>query len=140
MICRTSHRVILGEHDRSSNAEVIQTLAVGKVCIVFTQKRNEFSLKNSIFIHCFTVEIYITYFITLHSLLFSPIQVIQHPNYNSYTINNDITLIKLATPAQLNNRVSPVCLAATNDNFPGGMKCVTSGWGLTRYNGNRFSM
>uniref|UniRef100_A0A3Q4G943 chymotrypsin n=1 Tax=Neolamprologus brichardi TaxID=32507 RepID=A0A3Q4G943_NEOBR len=51
-----------------------------------------------------------------------------------YTINNDITLIKLATPAQLGSRVSPVCVAETSDNFPGGMRCVTTGWGLTRYN------
>ncbi|KAL0188933.1 hypothetical protein M9458_016032, partial [Cirrhinus mrigala] len=58
----------------------------------------------------------------------------KHPNYNSFTINNDILLIKLATPAQLNSHVSPVCLAETTDNFPGGLKCVTSGWGLTRYN------
>lgn len=64
-----------------------------------------------------------------------PKQSIKHPNYNSFTINNDILLIKLATPAKINTHVSPVCLAETNDNFPGGMKCVTSGWGLTRYNG-----
>ncbi|CAI5646315.1 chymotrypsinogen A-like [Oreochromis aureus] len=87
---RTSDRVILGEHDRSSSAENIQTLAPGKV--------------------------------------------FRHPNYNSYTINNDITLIKLATPAQLGTRVSPVCVAETSDNFPGGLRCVTTGWGLTRYN------
>ncbi|KAL1007731.1 hypothetical protein UPYG_G00090840 [Umbra pygmaea] len=87
---KTSHSVILGEHDRSSNAESIQTIRVGKV--------------------------------------------FKHPNYNGFTINNDITLIKLATPAVLGPRVSPVCVAETNDNFEGGMKCVTSGWGLTRYN------
>lgn len=62
-------------------------------------------------------------------------QVFKHPKYNSYTINNDVLLIKLASPAQLNVRVSPVCVAETADNFPGGMNCVTSGWGLTRYNG-----
>ncbi|XP_054877062.1 chymotrypsin A-like [Poeciliopsis prolifica] len=87
---RTSHRVVLGEHDRSSNAESVQVI--------------------------------------------SPSQVFRHPQYNSYTINNDITLIKLSSPAQLNMRVSPVCLAESSDNFPGGMMCVTSGWGLTRYN------
>ncbi|KAL7858072.1 hypothetical protein AOLI_G00181740 [Acnodon oligacanthus] len=87
---RTSHRVILGEHDRSSNAEAIQTLAVGRV--------------------------------------------FQHPNYNAYTISNDITLVKLASAAKLNNHVSVVCLPASSDNFPGGLKCVTTGWGLTRYN------
>lgn len=62
-------------------------------------------------------------------------QVFKHENYNGYTINNDILLIKLASPAQLNMRVSPVCVAEIGDNFPGGMMCVTSGWGLTRYNG-----
>ncbi|XP_013883985.1 chymotrypsin A [Austrofundulus limnaeus] len=87
---KISHRVILGEHDRSSNAEPIQTMAVGKV--------------------------------------------FKHPQYNGYTINNDILLIKLASPAELNMRVSPVCVAETTDNFPGGMTCVTSGWGLTKYN------
>uniref|UniRef100_A0A8D2ZTJ8 chymotrypsin n=1 Tax=Scophthalmus maximus TaxID=52904 RepID=A0A8D2ZTJ8_SCOMX len=87
---RTSHRVILGEHDRSSNAEDIQVMKVAKV--------------------------------------------FKHPRYNGYTINNDILLIKLATPAQMNMRVSPVCVAETGDNFAGGMKCVTSGWGLTRHN------
>ncbi|KAK2913887.1 hypothetical protein Q8A67_002286 [Cirrhinus molitorella] len=86
----SSDRVVLGEHDRSSNAEAIQTINVGKT--------------------------------------------FKHPNYNSFTINNDILLVKLATPAQLSAHVSPVCLAETTDSFPGGMKCVTSGWGLTRYN------
>lgn len=41
---RTSHRVILGEHDRSSNSEPIQTMTVGQVkkfiLIISTQNRN----------------------------------------------------------------------------------------------------
>uniref|UniRef100_UPI003AB0973E chymotrypsin A-like n=1 Tax=Centroberyx gerrardi TaxID=166262 RepID=UPI003AB0973E len=87
---RTSHRVILGEHSRSSTGEDVQVLKIGKV--------------------------------------------FKHPRYNGYTINNDILLIKLASPAKTGVRVSPVCVAETGDNFPGGMKCVTSGWGLTRHN------
>ncbi|KAB5525881.1 hypothetical protein PHYPO_G00145300 [Pangasianodon hypophthalmus] len=84
------HRVVLGEHDRSSNAEPLQTMKIAKV--------------------------------------------FKHLRYNPLTINNDITLIKLASPAQLNAQVSPVCVAEHNDNFPGGMKCVTTGWGLTQHN------
>ncbi|XP_076595172.1 chymotrypsin A-like [Chaetodon auriga] len=87
---RTSHRVVVGEHDRSSNSEAVQVMRVGKV--------------------------------------------FKNPSYNSFTTNNDITLIKLASPVQMNAHVSPVCLAETTDNFPGGTRCVTSGWGLTRYN------
>ncbi|XP_062327113.1 chymotrypsin A-like [Osmerus eperlanus] len=84
------HSVILGEHDRSSKAEDIQTIKVDKV--------------------------------------------FQHPKYNSFIDNNDITLIKLASPAQMGLRVSPVCVAETGDNFPGGLTCMTSGWGLTCHN------
>ena len=62
-----------------------------------------------------------------------------HPDWNPRTINNDISLIKLASPARLGTNVSPVCLAASADSFAPGMKCVTSGWGLTRYNGEASS-
>ncbi|XP_037548326.1 chymotrypsin A [Nematolebias whitei] len=87
---KMTHKVVLGEHDRSSNAEPIQVMKVG--------------------------------------------EVFKHPKYNGFTINNDILLIKLASPAQLNTRISPVCVAETSDYYPGGMLCVTSGWGLLKYN------
>lgn len=70
----------------------------------------------------------------LTTILLHP-QVFTHPGWNPSTINNDITLIKLATPATLGTNVSPVCLAGSSDNYPAGMTCVTSGWGLLRYNG-----
>ncbi|KAK1874823.1 Chymotrypsin B [Dissostichus eleginoides] len=63
-----------------------------------------------------------------------PAQVFTHPLWNPRTISNDISLIKLASPARLGPNVSPVCLAESSDNFSAGTTCVTSGWGLTRYN------
>ncbi|KFQ60070.1 Chymotrypsinogen 2, partial [Pelecanus crispus] len=59
------------------------------------------------------------------------LQVFKNPRFNMLTIRDDITLLKLATPARLSARVSPVCLPQATDNFPGGMTCVTTGWGLT---------
>ncbi|XP_075433306.1 chymotrypsinogen A-like [Ascaphus truei] len=81
----TSHRVILGEFDRSSPAEPIQTKTIARV--------------------------------------------FRHPSYNSFTISNDITLLKLSSAATLTDRVTPVCLAASSDVFNAGLRCVTSGWG-----------
>uniref|UniRef100_A0A3B4TYR9 Peptidase S1 domain-containing protein n=1 Tax=Seriola dumerili TaxID=41447 RepID=A0A3B4TYR9_SERDU len=48
--------------------------------------------------------------------------VFKHPATTATLINNDILLIKLASPAQMNMRVPLVCVAETGDNFPGGMK------------------
>ncbi|KAM6139877.1 LOW QUALITY PROTEIN: trypsin I-P1-like [Pterocles gutturalis] len=68
--------------------------------------------------------------------LISAAKIIRHPNYSSSTLNNDIMLIKLATPAQLNRAVQTVplpssCVAA-------GTTCLISGWGNTLSNGNLY--
>uniref|UniRef100_A0A3B5KXE3 chymotrypsin n=1 Tax=Xiphophorus couchianus TaxID=32473 RepID=A0A3B5KXE3_9TELE len=66
-----------------------------------------------------------------------PIQVktisraITHSYFNSNTLNYDITLLRLSSPAQFNSRVSPVCLVSSSSSIPSGTKCVTTGWGRT---------
>uniref|UniRef100_A0A8C9U8K7 chymotrypsin n=1 Tax=Scleropages formosus TaxID=113540 RepID=A0A8C9U8K7_SCLFO len=86
----TSHRVIVGEHDKEKPGEEIQTMRVEKV---FT-----------------------------------------HPEWNPYAKDNDIALIKLASPVTLNRNASPVCLAGSSDVYEPGTRCVTTGWGLTEDN------
>ncbi|XP_029464723.1 chymotrypsin-like protease CTRL-1 [Rhinatrema bivittatum] len=56
-------------------------------------------------------------------------RAITHPYWNPNTMDYDITLLKLSSPAQFHARISPVCLAATNDVLPSGIVCVTTGWG-----------
>ncbi|KPP65615.1 chymotrypsin-like precursor-like [Scleropages formosus] len=58
-------------------------------------------------------------------------KAITNPYYNAQNFNNDITLLRLSTPAQYTTRVSPVCLATTSTNVPAGTRCVTTGWGKT---------
>ncbi|XP_042279815.1 trypsin-1-like [Thunnus maccoyii] len=56
-------------------------------------------------------------------------RVIRNPNYNPYTIDNDIMLIKLSEPATLNEFVQPVALPTSC--APAGTMCLVSGWGNT---------
>ncbi|XP_075796660.1 chymotrypsin-like protease CTRL-1 [Pelodiscus sinensis] len=71
-----------------------------------------------------------------------PVQVrsiakaITHASWNPSTMNNDITLLKLSSPAQLGPWVSPVCLATASESLPAGLTCVTTGWGRTNSNTN----
>ncbi|XP_030624970.1 trypsin [Chanos chanos] len=56
-----------------------------------------------------------------------------HFNYNYRTFNNDIMLMKLSEPAQMNANVQPATLPDENsDELPGGTTCTVSGWGVTR--------
>ena len=56
-------------------------------------------------------------------------RVIRHPNYSSYNINNDIMLIQLSKPAQINDYVKPVALPTSCASA--GTMCTVSGWGDT---------
>lgn len=63
-------------------------------------------------------------------------KVIRHSGYSAYTLNNDIMLIKLATPATLNKAVQTIplptsCVAA-------GTTCLISGWGNTLSSGSEY--
>ncbi|KAG3256842.1 chymotrypsinogen B isoform X1 [Ictidomys tridecemlineatus] len=61
-------------------------------------------------------------------------KVFKNPKFSMLTVRNDITLLKLATPARFSQTVSAVCLPDANDDFPAGTQCVTTGWGKTKYN------
>ncbi|XP_030327457.1 trypsin I-P1-like [Strigops habroptila] len=54
-------------------------------------------------------------------------KIIRHSRFNSATLDNDIMLIKLSTPAQLNDAVQTVSLPTSC--VSEGTTCVISGWG-----------
>ncbi|KAM4735097.1 trypsin-1-like isoform 1-T1 [Anableps anableps] len=60
----------------------------------------------------------------------SPSLVIPHPQYNHFTIDNDIMLIKLSRPAILNQYVQPIALPTSC--APVSTMCKVSGWGDTK--------
>ncbi|ESO88802.1 hypothetical protein LOTGIDRAFT_125418 [Lottia gigantea] len=66
--------------------------------------------------------------------------IIKHPNYRDLPNGeqeNDIAIIKLAKPLQMNSCVQPVCLAKAGDGqkLPPGTQCTTAGWGTTSTGG-----
>ncbi|XP_002195917.2 chymotrypsin-like protease CTRL-1 [Taeniopygia guttata] len=61
-------------------------------------------------------------------------RAITNPGWNSKTMNNDITLLRLSTPAKLGSRVSTICLAPANLVLPSNARAVTTGWGRTNPN------
>ncbi|XP_040294861.1 trypsin-like [Bufo bufo] len=63
-------------------------------------------------------------------------KVIVHANYNFRTLDNNIMLIKLASPASLNVFVSTVPLPTVCS--PAGTMCLISGWGNTDSNGIKY--
>ncbi|XP_057360900.1 transmembrane protease serine 3 isoform X2 [Manis pentadactyla] len=78
----------------------------------------------------------------LVSLLDSPApsqlveKIIYHSKYKPKRLGNDIALMKLAGPLTFNEMIQPVCLPNSEENFPDGKTCWTSGWGATEDGGD----
>lgn len=62
--------------------------------------------------------------------------VIRHPSYNSYTLDNDIMLIKLSSAASLNSYVQTVSLPSSCASS--GTSCLISGWGNMSASGSAY--
>lgn len=63
-------------------------------------------------------------------------KVIRHSGYSGSTLDNDIMLIKLATPAQLNRAVQTIPLPTSC--VQAGTTCLISGWGNTLSSGSEY--
>jgi len=64
--------------------------------------------------------------------IISPAQIIAHERFKQGGwMYNDVALIKLSRPAQLNKYVNLVCLASKGEDEQGN-ECYVSGWGYTR--------
>uniref|UniRef100_A0A4W6CDW6 ST14 transmembrane serine protease matriptase a n=1 Tax=Lates calcarifer TaxID=8187 RepID=A0A4W6CDW6_LATCA len=62
-------------------------------------------------------------------------QIIPHPNYNAYTFDNDIALMELESPVSYSDYIRPICLPASQHDFPVGNTVWITGWGATREGG-----
>ncbi|XP_022092203.1 suppressor of tumorigenicity 14 protein-like [Acanthaster planci] len=62
-------------------------------------------------------------------------QIILHENYEKYSYDNDIALLRLARPAVMTDYVAPGCLPGKSQRFTDGEICQVTGWGLTENTG-----
>ncbi|CAL8117614.1 unnamed protein product [Orchesella dallaii] len=62
-------------------------------------------------------------------------RIIMHPYYSRKTIDNDIALIKLSDPVELDGVIVPACLPANNDYSFDGVLATAAGWGATEEGG-----
>ncbi|XP_071524796.1 trypsin-1-like [Panulirus ornatus] len=56
-------------------------------------------------------------------------KIIQHEDYNAFTISNDVSLLKFSQPLTFNEFVSAIAIPAQGHSASG--NCVVSGWGTT---------
>ncbi|XP_076132174.1 trypsin-3 isoform X1 [Alosa pseudoharengus] len=91
--------------------------------------------------HCWRPSSLIQVVLSEHSLaseegfeqVFDVEKIFVHYNYNYKIYNNDIMLIKLSTPAQLNANVQPAYVPTESDpEMTKSTICTVSGWGVTR--------
>lgn len=64
----------------------------------------------------------------------TPSSIRNHPNYNSNTLANDISVVQTATTITFTTLVQPIALATTNTG--GNVAAVVSGWGNTQWQGS----
>merc|ERR1719454_2723263 len=64
-------------------------------------------------------------------------EIINHPNYNPQTTDNDYAILRLANPVTFTNEVSPACLPADLSNTFAGVLATVTGWGTLSSGGNQ---
>merc|ERR1711881_394328 len=64
-------------------------------------------------------------------------EIINHPNYNSQTTDNDYALLRLSSPVAFTNEVSPACLPADLSATYAGVLATVTGWGTLSSGGNQ---
>merc|ERR1712110_317391 len=64
-------------------------------------------------------------------------EVLDHPNYNSDTLDNDYAILRLANPVSFTNEVSPACLPADVSATYAGVLATVTGWGTLSSGGSQ---
>ena len=64
-------------------------------------------------------------------------EIINHPDYDSQTTDNDYAILRLANPVTFTNEVSPACLPADLSATYAGVLATVTGWGTLSSGGSQ---
>ncbi|XP_058116975.1 trypsin delta-like [Anopheles ziemanni] len=60
---------------------------------------------------------------------FKVTEIVVHPNFDTDTIDNDISVLRVSTPFVPNTNIAPVSLVAADYSYPNGAIAYVAGWG-----------
>jgi len=63
-------------------------------------------------------------------------RIVMHPDYSSWTVENDICLLELEHAATMGSHVSTISLPSANEEYTEGTMCTVTGWGTTSEGGS----
>jgi len=63
--------------------------------------------------------------------------ITDHPDYNNGSLDNDFSILTLATPVEFSSTVAPACLPSSGGNDYAGVLATVSGWGTLSSGGNQ---
>jgi len=63
-------------------------------------------------------------------------QILLHEDYDSWTVENDICLLKLQHDAEIGKHVDVIGFPEANEEYDEGTECTVSGWGTTKEGGH----
>lgn len=66
-------------------------------------------------------------------------EIVLHPDYDSFSSDNDIALLRLSSPVTFTDYIRPVCLAASDSVFNNGTDSWVTGWGAVQEGGESAS-
>jgi len=77
-----------------------------------------------------------TSFVESGGQLIQVAEIRQHPDFDYFNIDYDITVLILSKPIELGSTAQPIPLPEENQVFPSGIESVVSGWGALREGGS----
>uniref|UniRef100_G3WQC2 Transmembrane serine protease 3 n=1 Tax=Sarcophilus harrisii TaxID=9305 RepID=G3WQC2_SARHA len=83
-----------------------------------------------------TIQVGLVTLIDTPAPSYSVDKIIYHSKYKPKRLGNDIALMKLAIPLTFDDMIQPICLPNSEEDFPDGKMCWTSGWGATEEGGD----